>query len=333
MHPLLSVILPVYNGLPYLHEAIESVLKQTFSDFELIIIDDGSTDNSAQLIENITDPRIRFLRQSNQGLAATLNRAISLSSGKYIARQDQDDICYPARFEKQLNFLEANPNVAIVGSSARILVGNETSNRSLVHPTEDAVIKFGMLFDNHFVHSSVMIRRAVLDKVGGYAEDKSRQPPEDYELWSRVMKEYKVGNLPEVLMVYREVAGSMSRTGASPFLRKLITISAENLAWASGKTVAAKEIVALSCLLHGDYRSVPGNVSFAEMKTVLRLAANKIADDAAVPVADLDFYLRRQIKKLLFHFVDYRCYGVPGKIVSSKGFKLVRNFRKKLIGT
>jgi glycosyltransferase involved in cell wall biosynthesis len=325
--PKISVILPVYNGQDYLAEAIESVLSQSFRDFELIIINDGSTDSSPEIIGKFDDPRIRFFQQSNQGLAATLNRAISLARGEYIARQDQDDVCLPSRFEKQINFLEANPDVGMVGTSAEIWVGNERTSRLLKHPTDDASIKFSLLFDNHFIHSSVMIRRSVFEKVDGYAVDFSRQPPEDYELWSRIMKKYKLANLPDVLMAYREVEGSMSRTGLNPFLPNLIKISAENIAWTSGFSLDSAEVIAISRLSHGVFDQIPQGTNFSKMKSVLCLAAVKIANDSEITPSDLESILQRRINKLHYQYFNYRCGGLIGKMVNSR----IGSYIKKIV--
>lgn len=329
--PKISVIFPVYNGTEYLLDAINSVLTQSYVDFELIIINDGSTDDSVAIIEKLKDPRIRFYQQSNKGLAATLNRGISLAKGEYIARQDQDDLSFPSRFERQINFLEANQDVGIVGTDAEIWVDNSRTTRLLNHPSQNVLLKFALLFDNHFVHSSVMIRRSVFDRVGCYAEDSSRQPPEDYELWSRLMKEYKLANLPEVLVAYREVEGSMSRTGQSPFLRNLITISAENVAWASGRSAEATAIIALSRLIHGVYENIPSGVRFAEMRNVLIVSAYKIAVDAGSTPAQLDRVLRERIHKLRYHYMNYHCFGLVGKIVNSKGLGYLKKFAKQIL--
>ena len=136
--PKISVILPVYNGQHYLTEAIDSVLIQSSSDFELIIIDDGSTDDSAAIIKKLDDPRIRFFQQANKGLSATLNRAIPLAKGEYIARQDADDVSFPLRFQKQIAYLDSHLDVGMVGTAAEIWIGNKRSNRLLEHPADDA---------------------------------------------------------------------------------------------------------------------------------------------------------------------------------------------------
>lgn len=316
--PVLSIILPVYNGQQYVAEAINSILSQSYKDFELIILDDGSSDGSAAIIEKFNDSRIRSYQHSNKGLAATLNRGISLARGDYIARQDQDDVSFLARLEKQIAFLDANPSVGMVGASAEIWVGHERTKRLLSHPADDAVLRFGLLFDNYFVHSSVVMRRAVLDKVGGYCEDRSRQPPEDYELWSRIMRKYKVANLPDVLMAYREVPGSMSRTGFNPFVNNLIRISSENIAWASGASIDKSEVVALAQLSRGNYDHIPAGINFAGIEAILNSAANGIGADAEGLPPQLRRAVRAHLRKVRCHYINYRSGGLIGKFLNSR---------------
>jgi glycosyltransferase involved in cell wall biosynthesis len=251
MDPLVSVILPVYNGAPYLEEAIQSILNQTYKNFEFIIINDGSTDNSAQMINKFSnDSRIRLFEQSNQGLAATLNRGIGLSKGAYIVRQDQDDISYPTRLEKQVSFMESHPDYGLVGTWASIMFDNKITSRFHKHPSVSSILTLDLLFDNPFVHSSMMIRKTAFDEVGIYSTDKSRQPPEDYELWSRIVRRYRVANIPEVLVMYREVANSMSRTGVNPFLEHVLLINRENLSWFAGTSINDERIEILSIFAH-----------------------------------------------------------------------------------
>lgn len=329
--PKISVILPVYNGLHYLEEAINSVLGQSFKDFELIIINDGSTDGSERVIEKFDDPRIRYFKQENHGLPATLNIAIIHARGQYIARQDQDDICLPLRFQKQVEFLNAHPDVGMVGTCAEIWAGNERTDRVLTHPTDEASLRFGLLFNNLFVHSSIMIRRSVFEQVGAYSEDKSRQPPEDYELWSRVMKKFKVANLPEVLMVYREVPNSMSRTGVNPFLPNLVRISAENIAWASGRAVDSPEVIALSRLSHGVYEDIPRGIRFAALAAVLNDAADRIARTSGVLPRDLEAPLQTKLKVLRYHYLNYRSGGLIGKMTGGRLGRYVKGWVKRML--
>jgi len=316
--PTVSVLIPIYNGLPYLDAAIASVLGQTFQDFEIIIINDGSTDDSASVVEKFNDPRIRYFQQENMGLSATLNRAISMAKGQYIARQDQDDICFPLRLQKQVAFLDSNPDIGMVGASAEIWVDNNRTERLLAHPVDDVSLRMGLLFDNYFVHSSIMIRQSVLKKVGGYTEDLSRCPPEDYELWSRVVRTTKVANLPDVLMAYREVSNSMSRVSSNPFLHNLEKISAENIARASNCSLDSACVIALSKLMHGDYEGVPRGVGYSEVYSLLDKAMRETAKESGVSLQSMIRSSGGLVNRLRYHFVDYRFGGYISKALNGR---------------
>jgi glycosyltransferase involved in cell wall biosynthesis len=315
--PVLSVILPVYNGLPYLRQAIESVLTQSFNDFELIVINDGSSDGSQALLETFSDPRIRIVQQENRGLAATLNIAISKAGGRYIARQDQDDICLPGRFEKQVGFLEANAGVMLLGTAAEIWQGDSRTERVMRHAADGPALKFGLLFNNYFVHSSVMLRRSAFDRMGGYSEDKARQPPEDYELWSRIAREFDVANLSDVLMAYREVPGSMSRTGNRPFLKNLVQICAENMAIACGSPADSAAILGLANLFHGRYEAVPKSAQLSQMEGLIEMAAHSVGLKAGGLSPALALAKRQKIRETRYRFLDFRTGGLLGRAVGS----------------
>ena len=247
--PVISVVLPVYNCADYVAEAVQSILDQTFSNFEFIIIDDGSTDGTSNVLQGFRDPRIRSITQENRGLAFTLNRGLELSRGRYVARQDADDISLPDRLGKQVAFLEAHPACALVGTWADIWRARETTGRSHHHPSDNATLKFELLFNNPFVHSSVMLRKTVLEQVGGYAGDSFPQTG-DYELWSRIARVGEVANIPEVLQIYREVSGSLSRVSDTPIVDQLVDLSAANLAWASGTDATNPDVINLAALVH-----------------------------------------------------------------------------------
>lgn len=228
-----SAIVPVYRGEATLRAALRSLLDQGLEDLETIILDDGSPDSSQQIAKGVaaetSAEAMVVLSHPNRGLAATLNRGIRHAKGRYIARQDQDDFVLPGRLAKQMAFLEAHPDIAMVGTWAQIYQEDSPSQRYHRHPASNDALQLELMFDNPFVHSSMMIRTEVLRQIGGYSEDKTRQPPEDYELWSRIARLHRVANLPEVLTIYRELPGSMSREGDSPFTRNVIRISSENL--------------------------------------------------------------------------------------------------------
>lgn len=329
--PTISVVLPVYNGAAYIKAAIDSILAQSFSDFELIIINDGSSDASDPIILNFTDNRIRYLQQENRGLAATLNIAIGLAQGEFIARQDQDDISAATRLQAQVDFLRANHDVGMVGSNAEIWVNDQKTDRLLAHPTDDALIHFALLFDNPFVHSSVMIRRSVFAQVGGYSEDKSRQPPEDYELWSRISREFKLANIPKNLLAYCEVPNSMSRSGLNPFLDKLIKISAENIAWCTGRDVDAPEIVAASRLAHGVYHGIPREIRFPTIVALLGASAGSISTKSNTPLNMLDQALKLRVAMLRYHYYQYRTGGLIRSLLGERLERYLKQLAKRVL--
>lgn len=318
-------MLPVYNGALYLNAAIRSVLDQSFKNFELIIIDDGSTDNSADIISTFHDPRIRFYRQENQGLAFTLNRGIALSAGKYIARQDQDDLLFFDRLKKQIQFLDANPEIALLGTAAEIWVEDRRSERRISHPTDSSALVFSLLFDNYFVHSSVMFRRSAITLIGDYSKDKSRQPPEDYELWSRFIRQYKVANLADVLMVYRETGGSMSRQGRNPFLKHVIKISIENIAFYSGRFPDSAEVTTLAKLMHGDYQNVSRSVTFSMVRAVLLEAASSIEKGNGRSPQML-ILKNAALAKLRYRYFDFLVMGLLGKLLQSQIGRMIKKW-------
>jgi glycosyltransferase involved in cell wall biosynthesis len=283
--PSVSVLLPVYNCERYIGDSIASILSQTFVDYEIIIIDDGSTDRSSEIVQAFQDPRLNFIRQDNRGLAATLNRGISLARGRYIARQDQDDLSHPDRLALQVAYMESHPRCGLLGTWAQIMEGDTLTERFHRHPVVPSELRYHLLFNNPFVHSSVLLRRSVLEAIGGYSADPARQPPEDYELWSRISRQHDIANLPQVLLNYREIPGSMSRVGPSPFREKLIMISSENIAAASNLTVADPDIRAIAAITHGAADTLLSRPDFRRMQNILFSAISKVAcPDTAKPL-------------------------------------------------
>jgi len=215
--PLISVALPVYNGERYLSEAIDSILTQSFKDFELIIINDGSKDNSLQLLQKYQklDSRIRLISRENKNVAATLNEIILIARGKWIARMDQDDISLPYRFERQLKWLEQT-GADICGSWVQLFGTND--KRILKHCQTDEAIKMEMLFCSPFAHPSVIVRK---DLIGDLLYNEIKWQAEDYDLWERAAKAgWKMTNIPEVLMLYRVHAAQISTASSSSIKQK-----------------------------------------------------------------------------------------------------------------
>ena len=209
--PLITVLMPVYNAAPFVAAAITSILEQTFTDFELIIVNDGSTDGSSAVISAFLDPRIRTITQVNQGISAALNTGLALARGEFIARQDADDLSLPERLEKQVAYLRAHPDVGLLGTWATIIDKEGVQLDTLEHATDDDGIRFALLFDTPFVHASAMFRKSLINEIGGYDPDTAIF--EDHNLWSRMIQSTRGANIPEHLMKYRLVdSGLMQST-------------------------------------------------------------------------------------------------------------------------
>ena len=199
--PMISVVMSVYNGLPFLSEAIESILNQTWGDFEFIIINDASTDDSLNIIQSFKDPRIHVIQNTeNLGLTRSLNRGLKAAQGKYIARMDADDISFPERLFKQINFMEKHPEAGVCGSWCEII--GEDAGRIEKPSSDTREIQCRLLFGNVLVHSSVVLRKSLLEEKGGYY-DESFCFVEDYELWTRLVFCSHITNIPEPLLYYR----------------------------------------------------------------------------------------------------------------------------------
>jgi glycosyltransferase involved in cell wall biosynthesis len=201
--PVVSVVMPVYNAERHLRQAVESILKQTYRDFEFVIVDDGSTDGSSAILDEYekTDSRVRLYKQDNHGLVFTLNRVCGLARGEYIARMDADDICFPTRLEEQVEFMTRNPRIGILGTWAEAIDEAGTLCYYMKPPTTPETIRWSMVFTNPVVHSSVMMRRTIGESLDFYRPETFI--PEDFFLWMRALQMTQLTNLPRVLLKYR----------------------------------------------------------------------------------------------------------------------------------
>ncbi len=206
--PKISVIMPAYNAEKYIGEAIDSILKQTFTDFEFIIIDDCSTDSTAEIIKSYTDERIKYYKnERNLGIANTLNRGLDLATGEYIVRMDSDDISLPKRFEKQIKFMNKHKDVVVLGTGIEFFGGlNGTRHFSKTHER----LRVDLLFGCCLAHPTTMLRAKRFGKNGlHYNPFFSKM--EDFDLWERVSKDYKMATVPEVLVKYRAHPDQVSK--------------------------------------------------------------------------------------------------------------------------
>ena len=209
--PKISVIMSVFNGEKYLRESIESILNQTYSDFEFIIINDASTDKTKEILEKYgqQDQRIKIINNlTNIGLTKSLNKALRIAQGEYIARQDADDFSSAERFEKQIEFLEKNPEIKLLGTFGYSIDGAGKILREEKFPISPEEIKKTFIKRNQFIHGSIIIEKKALDQIGFYNED--FETTQDYELWFRFLRKFKTANLPLFLAKKRYLKNMVS---------------------------------------------------------------------------------------------------------------------------
>jgi hypothetical protein len=243
--PAVSVVMAVYNGERHLAAAVDSILAQTHQDFELVIVDDGSTDGSRDIVRSYGDPRIRLVTlDRNSGLSAALNRGLATARAPLIARQDADDLSEPHRLATQLAVMRERPALALLGSRAFALAEDGRVTGTVWRPAAPASIRWYALFDNPFIHTSVMFRAAVVrDELGGFD---ARYDPfsQDYALWCRVLRRYPCANLPERLVRYRvhsaSIIGGLDDGGSREldYRRRFAAMIREIIAEHAGSTLA-----------------------------------------------------------------------------------------------
>ena len=199
--PKISVILPVYNNEQFIEQAINSILSQTFTDWELIIIHDLTDDKSEAKIKAFSDKRIKYYQRNNQGLIYSLNEGLTLAQGEFIARQDADDFSDPTRFEKQVQVLDAHPELVLVGTLANVIDESNQILSTVYRPITSEQIQLYHIFETPFIHGSVMFRRKIIDEGVFYL---NYFAVEDFEFWSRILEKGKGYNLAETLYNYRQ---------------------------------------------------------------------------------------------------------------------------------
>lgn len=212
-----SVLMPVYNAAPYLREAIDSILAQTFTDFEFLVINDGSTDTSEEIITSYDDQRINYLKnEQNQGLVNTLNIGIEAAQGEYIARMDADDISLPARFSRQVDFMDQHPQVGACGTAYRYF--GEVEETKWLPP--DYRQAFTLLSSTSCLgHPTSLIRRSVLQHYN-IRYEKEYEYAEDYALWIRIGQVSHLCSLSELLLLYRWHSSNKSKTDSNALLAR-----------------------------------------------------------------------------------------------------------------
>jgi glycosyltransferase involved in cell wall biosynthesis len=259
--------MPVHNAERFLREAVESVLSQTFPDFEFIIVNDGSTDAGPAILDEYrkSDERICVYHQDRQGIVAALNLGLSRCRGKYIARMDADDVAMPQRLETQVKLMDEHPELVILGSAVKVIDEGGRELRVYRPPATDTEIRWRLLFDNAFPHPAVLLNGRVLRERRLEYDEKARHA-EDYDLWSRLL-EYGLGrNAEVVLMSLRLHGGQVSRAAAVEQNEAAFSISRANLA-RLGCALSAQEVRRLRDL----HVKLPERLSESDMSVCLEL--------------------------------------------------------------
>jgi glycosyltransferase involved in cell wall biosynthesis len=225
--PTVSVIMPIYNGAAYLRDAIDSLLGQTFSDFDIWAIDDGSKDASPAILASYSDPRLHVYRQPNAGQTMALNRGLSLAAGDYIARLDQDDLAETDRLAQQVEFLDTHPEVGLLGSDFTYIDADGQPIRRIGGFTTDRDLRYRLVIWNPFAHSAVMFRRRLVEQVGPYVYDARYPQFQDYDLWIRMAAHSQIASLPFPLTRIRVHRQSSSAQADDAALRCRIEVRAK----------------------------------------------------------------------------------------------------------
>lgn len=207
-----SVLLPVHDGMPYLPECLASLFRQTFTDFELVVVDDESTDDTAAFLSTITDPRLRYCHVSRRGQALAMNYGLQVARAPLIARIDSDDLAEPTRLERQYAYMQAHPQCVLLGCDCWLIDRDDAVLGPLEFPRTDTALRWLLLLGCHVLHPGVLFRREAVLKCGGY--DPAFESAEDYALWTLLAEHGQLATYPEKLMRYRRHDRTVTATKA-----------------------------------------------------------------------------------------------------------------------
>jgi glycosyltransferase involved in cell wall biosynthesis len=322
---LVSILMPVYNAEKHLAEAIESILNQSFTDFEFLIINDGSTDRSEDIILSFSDPRIRYIKnESNLKLIKTLNKGIQLCTGKYIVRMDADDISHPERIQKQVEFMESNPEIGICGSWFETF-GN-VENKVVKYKESHDEIMTRMLYQCHFCHPSIIIRSEIFEDSEMYF-DENYPHAEDYDFYLKASKKWKFHNLQEVLLKYRIHGESVSNKNRSIQIENSLKI--KKRFFSELNTIASnEELESYEALNYQDY----DNVKLESEKLQLLLESLWIGNKAKERINEN--YFENHLQDLWLNFCyqksNYKTYIKSNELSSANKLKELSKIKWKI---
>jgi glycosyltransferase involved in cell wall biosynthesis len=297
--PKVSVFMPVYNAGPYLIDAMNSILEQDFTDFEFVIVNDGSTDSSVDTIKTYTDPRIRLVEnEKNVGLIASLNIGLEICQGQYIVRMDQDDISLPGRIRKQVEFLDANPSVGLLGSWFEDF-GEHIESRFVHYDTEDEQIRLRLLYQTHISHPTAVMRSSVI-KQHQIRFDPEFVHGEDYNCWVNFSRHCKLANIPEVLVRKRDHPSNITNKYAEVMHATCTKVKRKQFDW-MGAPISPEEAD-----LYTRFADPEWNLNTEEMNQVLSILERMVQGNANTGFIRQDT-LRSYLATKWFHL----CYNNP----------------------
>jgi len=266
--PKISVVMPVWNGEKYLAEAIDSILAQTFTDFEFIIVDDGSTDGTAKILTSYQDERIRVIQEGRLGFVGAINRGVALARAEWIARQDADDISHPARLQKQWETIQRGPSVVLCHVDTKAFGGKNEPERQARLSRSHALAALKSCFQNPVCVGAALIKRSIFLKANGYREDEF--PAEDYAFMSRILTLGKIAGVPSILYQIRKHDSQISNVKLELQREKTGGIALENCRNFMRLSVpeAQRALVVL--------RTAPGKRSWHEWRWFLTYCAPRL---------------------------------------------------------
>lgn len=325
--PSVSILMPVYNNEAYLSGTLDSLLAQTFRDFELIIIDDASTDGSGEIINDYSqrDKRIQVItNEQNVRVAGSLNRGLKLCRGELIARADGDDLYFPDRLEKQVKYMQANPEIGVAASSIQEIDEHNRVIRTVEEPTQDEDLRFLLNFGCIYIHPAVIMRKSLVDTVGGYDEVEFQHACQDYDLWARLSEHTQFGNVGEVLMQYRIHPESVCKTRGQEGMNLYCEVARRLLTKYTGEHLPFEDVKALVL-----FEAYGKKMSRAELDNIRDLLDHTLGVARQRESSNSIQILSRRLAKR--YLAQSRMYAWDDREMSRQLFKTALKYDKNIL--
>ena len=327
--PKISIIMAVYNGEDYIELAIDSVLSQSFTDYEFIIVDDCSTDATEKIILSYKDTRIKYLRNKvNVGQTPSLNIGLKLANGEYIARIDADDIYLPGKLKKQFDFMEKNKDIAICGTNGLKIDENGKVIGTLKVPQKPKEILFNIYYGSPLIHVSVLMRRSVIIENGPY--DENFPYCADFALWSNLLKkQYQIANLPNELIKFRTFEGSLGVINKlGPSGKEATDIIYSNITDLSNIPISKSECETILLMLWPSAGHSINDLTSAYL-TLISLA--KESYNSKIPFRGLVIINKLYLKSLVKRGIYYKCQSQIRLIKQDYLMMIKNNLNKPML--